>query len=164
MNFCSSQEHEISWPDRRISTGEDTMDWTVGVGWGGVSGELVSSVVGLSVVKTWKWISLWNHIHRSSDNGRLRRLPWQPVRSDCKRTTSILFHTVCGYAAVPASCVLFTDQIIFPASKATDAHAQHFRGAWQLLLPHPENIRTVHSLTTRYSKCLTLLSPCVAAE
>ena len=57
-----------------------------------VSGELVSLVVGSSVVKTWKWISLWNHIHRPSDSGRARHLPCQRVRSDCKLTTSILFH------------------------------------------------------------------------
>jgi len=53
---------------------------------------------------------------------------------------------------------------MIPASNGTDAYAQHFRGAWQLLLPHPESIRTVHSLTTHYSKCLMFLSPCVVAE
>jgi len=76
----------------------------------------------------------------------------------------ILFHTVCGYGAVPASCVLFTYQMMLPASNGTDTRSQHFRGAWQLLLPHPESIRTVNSLTTRYSKCLMFLSPCVVAE
>jgi len=139
-NFLTSQENIDWWR-------HNGLNWWAGVC---VSSELVSLVVGLSVVKTWKWISLWNHIHRPSDNGRVRRLPWQPVRSDCKPTTSMLFHTVCGYAAVPASCVLFTDQMMIPASNGTDAHAQHFRGAWQLLLPHPESICTVNSLTTCY--------------
>jgi len=154
---------------RNFLTNQEIIDWWRHSGlncWDGVclSGELVSLVVGSSVVKTWKWFSLWNHIHRPGDNERLRRLPWQPVRSDCKRTTSILVHTICGYAAVPESCVLYTDQMMIPASNGTDAHAQHFHGAWQLLLPHPENIGTVHSLKTRYSKSLMFLSPCVAAE
>jgi hypothetical protein len=154
---------------RNFSTSQENINWWRHNGlncWAGacVSGELVSLVVGSSVVKTWKWISLWNHIHRPSDNGRLCRLPWQPVGYDCKRTTSILFYTVCGYAAVPASCVLFTGHMMIPASNGTDAYAQHFHGAWQLLLPHPENIRTGHSFTTRYSKRLIFLSPRVAAE
>jgi hypothetical protein len=52
--------------------------------------------------------------------------------------------------------VLSADKELFPATNSRDAHAQGFIWSW-VATTHPETIRTLHSFTTRYSKCLMFL-------
>jgi len=103
-----------------------------------VSGELVSLVVGSSVVKTWKWISLWNHIHSPSDSGRVRHLPWQPVRSDCKLTTSILFHNFFFHICTvhPAIIKVFYYQLMHKRIFLKEYYNLHFKCTLKRFLYH----------------------------
>lgn len=152
-NFLTSQENIDWWRHSGLNSCVYGVCESVG-GW------LVSLVVGSSVTKTWKWISLWNCVHQLCYNGRMRRLPWQPVQSDCKGTTSILFNVDCGYAAEPACCALFTDREMIPASNATDKHTLHFRGELRIATTHPDSIGTVHSPITYYPECF-MFSVCM---
>jgi len=66
--------------------------------------------------------------------------------------------------AITSTWILSTDKVMIPARNEIKRACVKFYGKWRVSTIHPERIRTVHSLTTRSSKCLNVFSLCVAAQ